>query len=211
MDENPATARGRRSRARRAAAVPAALILLSACSDGNHSTITTIATASPLSSTPAGSTDPSGGNQGNATPPKGRVLIAAPESGGVRHLLTVSADGKVSMSGTRADETTRLVLQTVGTFDTGQYVIMSPLHSEERDAYCLDNQRGTGSGDNPEGSFALAVCDKESLSQVFSFNPSYEGDGFVIAAPYGTIMAAGTRAYSVVSEEPTHFTVTSAS
>ena len=86
---------------------------------------------------------------------------------------------------------------------------MSPLHSEEKDAYCLDNKRGSEDDPAADGRFVLAVCDKTSLTQVFTFSPSYEGDGFVVAAPYGAIMAEGTRAYSNVDENPTHFTVTS--
>lgn len=239
MDDNHATGRGRRNQARRAVigglAGPAALILLSACG-GSHGTITRLtaaasttatttasatATASTATQPPRAATDPPATDAPSATapstaltslglPPKGPVLIAAPAANGVRRLLTVSTNGKVSMSGTTPDDTTRLVLRPATTSNS-QYLIMSPQHSEEKDAYCLTNAAGTGGDDNPEGTFGLAVCDRRSLSQLFTFSPSYEGDGFVIAAPYGTIMAKGSRAYSVVSENPTHFTVSVAS
>jgi hypothetical protein len=190
-------------------------LLLSACSGGSvlkddagpadagrSSAPVTTTTAAVTSTSPAPSTTaaepstPASSISNQLT--EGHVFIATPApGGGPKGLLGITGDSKITVLGISTDPSTQWYLKRIR---AGTFQLMSPVNSEEIDAYCLSN--------DAQGGFGLAVCNKKKAAQAFTFSARSRKNTFTISAAGGPVSIEDDGIVSGPGRTPTVFTVT---
>ena len=100
------------------------------------------------------------------------------------HLLTVDYRGRVSMSGTKDSNATRMLLEAAGSVGgVDRYLIVTPFKNPRMDSYCLSN--------TTLSTFVTEICDKEDETQNITFKEVGNRE-FVLDAYMGQVVVTGT-------------------